>query len=220
MDREPIRKNKNVINIAHWINEHAHLVRETGLLLFALALFVGIFWAAGKDLEPIVYLLGSLGTLLLSGPLIARYVQPGRKPVRHMNYNEILDYIVRSDEKNDWKWIKTNSTEEAFLKEDPRLRIRVRWDDTGIHVKDFNETWAITHSNPAANSYLYDLYYDGALINSFILVSVDGGQAVLPMPDSTTLEVDPLNYKVAQIIDRHNTLDKYMSKSGLSIKST
>jgi hypothetical protein len=135
-----------------------------------------------------------------------------------MNYDEILDFITTSNATLDWKWITTSWSEEAFLKEDPRLRIRVRKDDVGIHVKSFNESWAITHPDPTAISYWYDLYYDNALIDRFILVSVDGGQAKLPLPDPTTLEVDPLVYKVAQIFDEHNTLDEYMSKSGLSIK--
>ncbi len=134
-----------------------------------------------------------------------------------MNYDQILDFITSSNPKLDWKSIETNRAVEAFLKEDPRLRIRVRYDEDGIHVKDFSESWAITHPDPTANSYWYDLSYAGGLIDRFILVSVDGGQAKLPRPDPVTLEVDPYTYKVAQIFDEHNTLHEYMSKAGLSV---
>jgi len=69
-----------------------------------------------------------------------------------------------------------------------------------------------------ASSYWYDLSYDGALIERFILVLLDGGKAEIPLPDPKTLEVGPLVYKVAQIFDENNTLDEYMKKSGLSVK--
>ena len=40
----------------------------------------------------------------------------------------------------------------------------------------------------------------------------------MPLPESGTLHVDPLNYKVAQVFDEHNTLEEYMSKAGLRVK--
>ena len=129
-----------------------------------------------------------------------------------------LGYYLNNS-KTDWKWVQTNWAEEAFLKEDPRLRIRVRWDDEGVHVKGFVEPWANKHPDPTANSYWYDLTYDGALIERFILVSVDGARAELPLPDRNTLQVEPLIYKVAQIFDGLNTLEEYMRRSGLSVKS-
>ncbi len=137
-----------------------------------------------------------------------------------MDYDEILSFIKTTNAKQDWKFIKTNWAEEAFLKEDPRLRIRMRWDDEGVHVKDFKEPWANKHPDPTANSYWYDLSYDGALIERFILVSVDGGRAELPLPDRSTLEVEPLIYKVAEVFDELNTLEEYMRRSGLSVKNT
>jgi hypothetical protein len=186
-----------------WVKENAHSLREIALLFFTLALFTGVIWISGKDVESIAYVFGLISSLLFSSPIIARYVLPDRKPVRHMNYNEILDFITTSNAKSDWMWIKTDWAEEAFLKEDIRLRIRVRWDDVGIHIKDFNASWANNHPDPTAKSYWYNLSYDGALIDRFILVSVDGGKAELPLPHPATLEVEPLVYKVAQIFDEH-----------------
>ena len=220
MGLDSIRKSKRTINLASWVKQNAHPVRETALIFFALALFMGVIWVSGKDVEPVVYILGSISTLLFAGPALARYVKPDTKPVRHMNYDEILDFIKQTNAKTDWHWIKTSWAEEAFLKEDPRLRIRVRWDDTGIHDKDFNEPWLITQPNQIATSYWYDLSYDGGLIDRFILVSVNGGEAKLPLPESTTLDVDPLSYKVAQVFDKNNTLDDYLTKVDLSLKKT
>jgi len=220
MGIDSIRKNSKVIKLALWVKQNPHMLRETALIFFTLALLMGVVWISGRDVEPIVYVLGAISTLLFASPALARYVQSDRKPVRHMSYNEILEFITTSNAKLDWKWIETNWSAEAFLKEDPRLRIRVRRDDVGIHIKNFNESWATKHPDSTATSHWYDLYYDSALIDRFTLVSVNGGQAELPMPDTDTLEVDPLIYKVAQIFDEHNTLEEYMSKSGLSIKNT
>lgn len=220
IDRETIRKKKWAIQAATWIKKYTHALRVIAGIFFVLALATGVVWIAGKDVEPIAYVFGLISSLLFASPSIAEYVMPSRKPVRYMAYDEILEFIKTTSAKTDWKWVETNWAEEAFLKEDPRLRIRVRWDDEGIHVKGFKKPWANNHSDPTANSYWYDLSYDGALIDRFILVSVDGARAELPFPGGNTLEVEPLTYKVAQIFDGQDTLDEYMKRSGLHVKTT
>ncbi len=217
MGIDSIRKSNKAITVAVWVKTNEHSLRETGLIFFALALFMGVVWITGKDVEPIVFTLGSICTLLFTSPVIARYALPDRKPVRHMSYDEILNFITASDANLDWKWIKTNWAQEAFLKEDPRLRIRVRSDEAGIRDKDFSAPWMAAFSDATATSYWFDLSYDSALIDRFTLVFVDGGNAELPVPDATTLEVDPLDYKVAQIFDENNTLQEYMAKAGLRV---
>jgi hypothetical protein len=220
MNIDFIRKNSNAIRIAIWVKQYTHALRVLAGIFFALALFTGLVWIAGCEVEPIAFVFGLISSLLFASPSIAEYVLPNRKPVRHMDYDEILNFIKTTNAKTDWKFIKTNWAEEAFLKEDPRLRIRVRWDDEGIHVEDFKEPWANKHTDPTANSYWYDLSNDGALIERFILVSVDGERAELPLPDRNTLEVKPLIYKVAEVFDELDTLEEYMLSSGLSVKET
>lgn len=220
MNTAIIRNNKTIIRIALWIKEYAHALRVVGGVFFVLALMAGIVWVSGNDVEPIAFLFGIISSLLLASPSIAEYVMPNRKPVRYMDYDEILEFILTTNPKNDWKWIKTNWAEEAFLKEDPRLRIRVRWDNEGKHNDNFQEKWANKHPDPRASSFWYDLSNDGALIERFILVSVDGARAELPLPDINSLEVKPLPYKIAQIFDELNTLDEYMRRSGLTVKNT
>lgn len=219
MGIDSIRKNNKALKLIVWVKGNEHSLRETALIFFALTLFMAVVWISGTDVEPIVFTLGSICTLLFTSPAIARYALPDRKPVRHMSYDEILDFITASDAKLDWKWIKTNWAQEAFLKEDPRLRIRVRSDDEGICEKSFNESWVTALSASSATSYWFDLSYDHALIERFTLVFVDGGKAELPVPDPATLEVDPLDYKVSQIFDENNTLEEYMGKAGLSVKN-
>ena len=220
MNTAIIRNNKTIIRIALWIKEYAHALRVVGGVFFVLALMAGIVWVSGNDVEPIAFLFGIISSLLLASPSIAEYVIPNRKPVRYMDYDEILEFILTTNPKNDWKWIKTNWAEEAFLKEDPRLRIRVRWDNEGKHNDNFQGKWANKYPDPNASSFWYDLSNDGALIERFILVSVDGARAELPLPDINSLEVKPLTYKIAQIFDELNTLDEYMRRSGLTVKNT
>ena len=218
MGIDSLRKTNAVIGLAKRVKDNEHALREIALVFFILAMFTGVIWIMGNDVEPIAFVLGSICTLLYVSPKLARYVIPDRKPVRHMNYDEILDFIRHTDANLDWKWIETNWAEEAFLKEDPRLRIRVRYDETGMYNRSFTESWMTAFTDQAANSYWFDLSYDHALIDRFILVSVDGGKAELPMPETGSLVVEPLNYKVAQIFDQHNTLDQYMGKAGLRVK--
>jgi len=137
MVRNFILESKNIIKAAAWVKKHDHSLRESGLVFFALALFMGVVWVSGKDVEPVVYVLGSICTLLFTSPVLARFVLPDEKPVRQMDYDEILDFIAASNSSSDWKWIETNWAQEAFLKQDPRLRIRVRLDDAGIRDKEY-----------------------------------------------------------------------------------
>jgi hypothetical protein len=94
----------------------------------------------------------------------------------------------------------------------------MRSDDEGLHVKGLNEPWATKRFDPSASSYWHELMYDGALIERFILVSVDGARADLPLPDRNSLEAEPLAYRVAPMFDRLNNLDEYMERAGLRVR--
>jgi hypothetical protein len=48
---------------------------------------------------------------------------------------------------------------------------------------------------------------------------VDGFRADLPLPNINTLKVEPLIYKVAEIFDENNSLETYMARSQLTLKS-
>ena len=207
----------NFIEISSiYIKKNAHVFRVIGGLFFVAALFSGILWSLGNETEPIAYTFGLLSSLFFASPSIAEYFLPNKKLVRDMDFNEILEFILSSDSKQDWKTITNNWEEEAFLKKDPRLRFRCRYDDEGIHNENFKEPWANKHPDKKATSYWYNLSYDGSLIDRYILVSVDGSRAILPLPDINTGKVKPLPYKVAEIFDSLDSLENYMNRSGLS----
>ena len=83
--------------------------------------------------------------------------------------------------------------------------------------KDFKEPWANKHPDPSATGYYARLYYGPTLLKTYILVSVDGGRATLPLPDRETLQVTPEAYFVASLFDSIGTLDQYMGRSGLTV---
>ncbi len=219
MNIDVIQKNKKVAQIARWIKEYTHPLKAIGGLFFFLALGTGFFWALGKDIEPIAFIFALLSSIFFSSPSVAEYLCPSRKPIRHMNLDEILQFIRETNGKTDWKLIHSQNAHEAFLIEDMRLRIRIRWDAEDSQDKSFNEPWATKYPDPNASRDWYYLLYDGNLIETFILVSVDGCRALLPLPKFSTLEVDPLDYKIAQIFDQKNSLDEHMARSNLIVKN-
>jgi len=132
---------------------------------------------------------------------------------------DIFNIIMSSDSKNDWHRAEIT---ERWKKEmryfNRNVNLRFEMDEDGIVMENFREEWANRHPDSKATSYEYCLYFNSTLIHAFILVSVDGGWAKLPMPKSLNkLVVSPLDYKVAQIHYRLNSLDEYMNRSGLRV---
>lgn len=204
---------------AMWIKEYTHPLKAIGGLFFVLAFLTGIIWAFGKDVEAIGFVFALLSSMFFSSPSVAEYIVPSRKPIRHMNLDEILQFIIETHPKNDWKLVHSKYTEEAFLKEDMRLRIRVRWDEEDRASRSFHEVWATNFPDSNATRDWYDLLYDGNLIERYMLISVDGGRAELPLPDLGTKEVGPCIFKIAQIFDASSTLNEYMRRAGLTLKN-
>lgn len=199
-----------------WIKEQAHAVRIIGGIFLGIALFLGLIWMFGVDLDAFAFFFSILASIFFALPSVAEYLVPGRKPIRHMTYEEFLA-LLDEEMPESWKVIHTDWAAEAFLREDPRLRIRVRHDDAGVHCDDFKEPWANKHPDPRARSYWYDYVYEGNLIERFIMVDVDGHRATLPLPDANSTQVQARRYKVAQIFDRMGELDDYIQRSGLSV---
>ncbi|ASK18050.1 hypothetical protein [Halomonas sp. N3-2A] len=203
-------------SLALWLKEQAHAVRVIGGIFLLLALVLGIVWSMGVELEPIAFVLSLLASVFLSLPSVAEYILPDRKPIRHMSFDELLR-LIDEEEPSAWKVLHTDWAAEAFLRSDPRLRFRTRNDEVGVECDDFKEPWANQHPNPRAITYWYDYFYDGNLIERFILVDVDGNRATLPLPKPGTTYVPMRLYRIAKIFERNNEVDDYMQRSGLSI---
>lgn len=206
--------------VALWVKEYKHPLKVIGGIFFVLALIAGVTWALGKEIEPIAFLLGLLSSLFLASPSVAEFVVPDRKAVRHMTYQEILEFILTTNAKEDWHGTSTTIASEHYLKEDPRLRFKAKHTDEGVQNDNFIEPWANNHLDRHATGYWHELYYDGDFIERFILVAIDGARAMLPPPDINTKKIEPLNYRVAEIFDLLNTLDDYIHRSKLELSES
>ncbi len=134
---------------------------------------------------------------------------------------EILNAVMSSDSKDDWERVTSNSNKETvFFKKNVNLRFKMEYTEAGTQCDDFKEPWANKHLDASAVGYWSQLYYCATHIDSYVLVSVDGGRALLPLPNSRNdLVVKRRFYKVAQIHDYLGSLDQYMVRSGLNLEN-
>jgi hypothetical protein len=204
---------------ALWVKESARALNVLAGVFFVLTFIAGLAWILGANIEPVAFVLSLCASSFFGLPHLAEFILPSRKPIREMTHEELLDFVRASNPSADWKGINRSWVSEVFLREDPRLRFRAKFTEDGVQNDDFKEKWANCHPDPRATGYWYDLYYDGNLIERFLLVSVDGGRATLPAPDWQGGKVNAMNYRVAQIHDSLGTLDQYIQRSGLEIET-
>ena len=214
------KMNKILKNFAIVIKENTKILSVIGFMFFITAVFFGILWIIlpeKNSLEPVIFVLGACSTIFFGLPQLSEFILPTRKSIRHMTYDELIQFIENTDPVNDWYSIDRELVDERFLKEDPRLRIMMKIIDDGIHTENFREEWANRHANPDAISYYYNILFDGNFIHRIILVSVDGSRVFLPMPNLQTMQAKAFDFKIAQIFNNLKLLEDYMRRSGISI---
>jgi len=192
-----------------------------GFICTPATLVLAILWyqQPDKNFEPITVALGSISIIFFAtAQLLQKKVESSETKARRLSElstSEILE-VVKNSNPDDWEIHFSQDTEIAIFKNEPALRIEIQHDNEAVHNFDFHEDWANKFPDPHATSYYYYLYYGSTRLKEFILVSVDGGRAILPLPSSAfDLSVDPLRYKIAKIFDRFNTCNEYMKRAGL-----
>jgi len=204
------------VKAALWVKSNEQVFKFLGVAFFVVTLVVGVFWFLVRDVESVAFVLGCVSSSMFGLVEVAHYVSPNRKAVRDMGLDEIIEFVKSSSAQVDWKRFSTDLVSEAALKEDPRLRVTVRYDERGIHNDDFQEPWANRFPDPKARSYWAEITYDRAMLDRIVLVSVDGGRAILPMPKSrVNLVVGTMEYRVAELFDKSETLWQYFARAGL-----
>ncbi len=202
---------------ALWVKVNTKAINVFAGIFFLLTFICGVAWVLGADIEAVSFVLSLCASSFFGLPHLAEFILPTRKPVKEMTHEELLQFVKNSDPIKDWKGLSKSWVSEVFLKEDPRLRFRATYTGEGVQNDDYKDKWANCHPDPKATGYWYDLYYDGNLIDRFILVSVDGARASIPPPDWQTGKINKMDYKVAQIHDTLRSLDEYIARSGLDV---
>ena len=203
---------------AIFIKSNDSVFRVLGVVFFLLTAIAGVLWLFGRDVESVAFVLGCVSSSMFGVIEVAKFVVPDRRAVREMTIEQLLQHVELSSAQSDWKAFSTGVTAEAALREDPRLRVTVRYDERGVHQEDFQEPWANKFPDPKAVSYWAELTYDRALIDRRVLVSVDGGRAMLPMPESRVdLRVSKIHYRMAELLDGLSTLPDYFARAGLRV---
>ena len=138
------------------------------------------------------------------------------------SFNYVEKCILLTDPQEDWERVKTGVSSVAVNKGDVNLRLLINYLEEGQQCSDFKEEWANRHPDPHATGYWCGIYYGSTHVSRNILVSVDGGRAMLPIPrqkgiDGKLTEVLPFDYRIAQIFDSMGTLDQYMMRSRLTL---
>ena len=139
-----------------------------------------------------------------------------------VSYDTIIKTILNSDPKKDWKrssHANSDGFECHFYAPDVNLRFEREMDNEGFAtIRDFKEAgWAGKFPNRDASYSGFRLYHASTLIETFLLVAVNGGKARLPMPMTDETTVSRLNYKVAQIHDTFDSLEDHMRIANFTI---
>ena len=197
------------------------ILNTLGFICTPITLVLAILWflQPDKNYDPITVALGSASVIFFgAAQVIQRKSEPlesGEKKFDELTTNEILE-VVQNSSPDDWDVNFSQDAEIAVFKKNPSLRIETRHTDEFVHNDDFHEKWANKFPDPHATSYYYHVYLGATRLKEFILVSVDGGRALLPLPKyAMDLSVEPLRYKIALIFDQLGSCDEYMKRAGL-----
>jgi hypothetical protein len=117
--------------------------------------------------------------------------------------------LLRNSDALEWEHITLEHAQppqEVFVfKNDCDLRI-VDHTNFDAEDRDFREKWTEIFPDRTARRRRYVVYHGSSPVYATMLVAVDGGRAILPLPNLTTKEIDPLDNAVATAVN-HSTSD-------------
>ena len=137
-----------------------------------------------------------------------------------VTFEDIMKILVSTSNED---WIVSDEFGSYTYKDDVLLRIQMRKIDYKSAADKFSEKWItecsndLTTNTPAYRA-IYDIFYCNSWITQKVLVSVDGGRAILPLPRLGTHDVPHEEYQFAKIV-APDSLDDYMSRFKLTVES-
>lgn len=131
-----------------------------------------------------------------------------------MTKQEIIDKVMESPYEN---WTYFDEYGEFTLNDD--VAIRIIHDDSADH--DFVEDWTERHPDKHATMKTFYIFYNASRVESFYLVSVDGGRATIPMPMKAGSNViSKRDYLLGKTVDHNGRMDEYIRRSKLVVKES
>ena len=134
-----------------------------------------------------------------------------------MKKSDIINTIMESDPIKDWTRLQNSSKSVIYSDLNVNLRIESSLEDSDIQCQDFKESWATKFPDKKAVGYYYNVWYANTLMFRVILVTVDGGRASLPLPDSFKgMQAKPFDKKIAEIENGINDdYYSYLTRAGI-----
>ncbi len=134
--------------------------------------------------------------------------------------DNIRHHILSAHSKNEWYTQSIGLRTTAIYANNVNLRVEVNYTEDGTQCNDFKEDWANVFIHPQATGYWCDIYFGQSHIDRTILVSVDEGRGLLPLPRKQNAEgklrvVEPYEYRMAELFDTQETLYRYFTQAGL-----
>lgn len=88
------------------------------------------------------------------------------------------------------------------------LDLRIKY----LNNRPFYEPWATNFPDKNAALIQYGIYYQDNLIETKYCVGVDGLQAIVPLPEITDFSFSEEDHHFAEIINRLQNLDEYITR--------
>lgn len=129
-----------------------------------------------------------------------------------MTKQEIINKVMENPYEN---WTYFDEYSEFTLNDD--VAIRIVCDDSAS--RDFVEDWTERHPDKHATMKTLYIFYNASRIESFYLVSVDGGRATIPMPIKAGSNViSKRDYLLCKAVDCDGRMDEYIQRSKLVVE--
>ncbi|MFW6025367.1 MAG: hypothetical protein ACOCRX_03405 [Candidatus Woesearchaeota archaeon] len=126
-----------------------------------------------------------------------------------------VDNILLNSSSEDW--IKDEETGNFTYKKDLNLRVeRQKTDEIGT----FKEEWATDFPDSNAESIEHIVKYNNSFVYRKLLVSVDGGRALLPMPEShenLAVTEKAVNFAKLVCFSGPDKVDEYLERANFNI---
>lgn len=140
-----------------------------------------------------------------------------------MTYDQLMDCICRSSAAD---WLHISEAGAHTFRGDLNIQIRRIETEAGGAALGSAETAALGFSQTVTQQVLklrgqpiqYEIRYASSIVERFLLLSVDGGNARIPIPEADSNRIAWKHYRFAKALDYLGTLDNYLKHAGFKVE--